>query len=64
MTLSPRPGKLSRRRGRHNRRHTATVRQGSLEDAVFVLTDEGFCYLMQTFGIDRLLELGVIEPQA
>ena len=35
----------------------------SAEGEVFVLTDKGFDYLIQSVGTDRLLELGVIEPR-
>ena len=35
----------------------------SPEQEVFVLSDVGFRYLKATFGTERLLELGVIEPQ-
>ncbi|MGH7059743.1 MAG: hypothetical protein ACREFH_05085 [Stellaceae bacterium] len=34
----------------------------SPEDEVFVLSEKGYRYILQEFGADRLLDLGVIEP--
>jgi hypothetical protein len=36
---------------------------GSPKDEVFVLTDYGYRYVLSAIGTDRLLDLGVIEPE-
>ncbi|MGH6681055.1 MAG: GIY-YIG nuclease family protein [Bradyrhizobium sp.] len=42
---------------------TLVSHAASPEEEIFVLMDSGFRYIKNTFGTDRLLALGVIEPE-